>query len=82
MAFDLEEVVIEKEEVCKDLTKHKVVVSDVIRNFPSTNLFCRNTVVGEIMVLKDDGTARNMSVLLTSKQRCLYRGIKNKTSWD
>ena len=56
-------------------------MSDGIRNFPSTNLFCRNTVVGEIMVLKDDDTARNMSVLLTFKQRCLYHGIKNKTNF-
>ena len=81
VAVGLEEIVIEKEEVCKDLTKHEVIVSDVIRNFPSTDLFCRNIVGGEIMVVKDDDTALKMSALLSSKQRCILEGGLNKNKF-
>ena len=81
VAVGLEEVVIEKEEICKHLTKHEIVVSDVKRNFLSTDLFCRNIVGGEIMVVKDDDTAREMSALLSSRQECLFEGIENKTNF-
>ena len=63
-AFGSDEVMVNKEEVCRKRRASLLIVSERKKKFADTLIFCTNVLGGEIAVARDNVTAQEMIAVM------------------